>query len=182
METIENPVLGERITFLQTSRQTGGNKSLMECYLSPKGGVPLHYHRRFTETFKIIEGQLNVQVGNKIKTLKSNETATSPININHRFYNTSGKPVLFTCELTPGSEGFENVIRIGCGLATDGKTTKKGIPKNLWHMAILMNMGEVYLVGIFKIFEKFFRFLAKTNKGRKIEKELVIKYCNQINT
>jgi hypothetical protein len=43
-------------------------------------------------------------------------------------------------------------------------------------MAVLMNMGEEYYVGIFSMFEKFFRFLARTNKAKKIEKEFTEKY------
>jgi len=178
METIENPVIGEKITFLTTSKQSNGDKSLMEIFLSPKGGNPLHYHRRFSESFKIIEGELNVQVGKELKILKPGDKTIAPINTIHRFYNTSGKPVRFTCELTPASEGFKNVLRIGCGLAQDGKAAKNGMPKNLLHMAVLMNMGEGYFVGIFSMFEKFFRFLARTGKGKKIEKELIEKYCS----
>ena len=177
MDTIENPVIGEKITFFTTSKQSNGDKSLMGIYLSPKGGNPLHYHKRFTETFKIIEGELNVQVGREIKILKQGDTATVPINTIHRFYNTSGKPVHFTCELIPASEGFENVLRIGCGLAQDGKAASNGMPRNLWYMAVLMNMGEGYFVGIFSMFEKFFRFIARTNKAKKIERELTEKYC-----
>lgn len=181
METIVNPIIGEKIIFLETSKQSGGKKTLMEVHLGPKGGNPLHYHKRFSESFKIIEGQLNVRVGKETKILKPNDTATAPTGTVHRFFNTSGETVQFTCELTPASEGFENVLRIGCGLANDGKAAKNGLPKGLMHMAITMNMGEGYSVGIFSILEKFFRFLAKTPKAKKIEKELLAKYCNPTN-
>jgi len=177
MEIIENPVAGEKVTFIETSKLSNGAKSLLEVYLGPKGGNPLHYHKRFSETFKVIEGQLNVQVRKEIKILKPNDAATAPINTVHRFYNTSGKPVLFTCELKPASEGFENVLRIGFGLSRDGKAAKNGMPKNMWHMAILMNMGEGSFIGVFSMFEKVFRMLAKTGKAKRIEKELIEKYC-----
>ena len=181
METIENPVIGEKITFLTTSKQSNGINSLMEIHLSPKGGNPQHFHKRFSETFKVFEGELNVQLGKEIKLLKPGDTATAPINTIHRFYNTSGKPVRFTCELRPASEGFENVLRIGCGLARDGKSAKNGMPKSILHMAILMNIGEGYFVGVFSLFEKFFRLLAQTNKAKKIEEDLLKKYCsNQV--
>ncbi len=178
METIVNPIIDETIIFIETSKQTNGKKTLMEVHLGPKGGNPLHYHKRFSESFKIIEGQLNVRVGKEIKILNQNETATAPIGTVHRFYNTSGKFTKFTCELSPASEGFENVLRIGCGLANDGKAGKNGLPKSLLHMAITMNMGEGYAIGIFSILEKFFRFLAKTPKAKRIEEELLAKYCN----
>jgi mannose-6-phosphate isomerase-like protein (cupin superfamily) len=79
MESMENPVIGEKITFLTTSKQSNGNKSLMEIFLSPKGGNPLHYHKRFHESFKIIEGELNVQVGKEIKILKPGDTTIAPL-------------------------------------------------------------------------------------------------------
>lgn len=177
MEKIENPVIGEHVTFLKTSKLTNGASSLLEVYLGPKGGNPLHYHKRFSETFKVIEGELMVQVGKEIKALKTGDIAVAPINERHRFFNTSGKPVLFTCELNPASEGFENVLRIGFGLARDGKAASNGMPSSIWHMTVLMNMGEGYFVGVFSLFEKLFRFLARTDKVKRIEKELLEKYC-----
>lgn len=179
METIVNPVIGEKITFHQTARQTNGSRSLMEIHLSPKGGNPLHFHKRFAETFRIIEGELQVQVGTVTRTLKPNDTATAPKNVVHRFFNTSGNPVVFTCELTPGSEGFENVLRIGCGLANDGKAAKNGMPKSLLHMAILMKMGEGYFVGVFAVFQNIFRLLASTKSAKAREQQLLGKYCSQ---
>ena len=178
MDTIENPVIGERVRYLVTSKQSNGAKSLLEVFLSPKGGNPLHYHKRFSETFGVIEGELNVRIGNETKVLKPGDVATAPVNAVHRFFNTSGKPVLFTCELNPASEGFENVLRIGFGLARDGKAASNGMPANIWHMTVLMNIGEGYFVGVFSLFERFFRFLARTDKAKRIEKELLEKYCS----
>lgn len=176
MDTIENPVIGERITYLTTASQSKGEKTLLEIYLGPKGGNPLHYHP-FTESFKVLDGELTVQIGKKIKKLMPGETASVPSNAVHRFYNASNKPVLFTCELNPACEDFENVLRIGCGLANDGKAGRNGMPKSLWHMAILMNMAEGSFVGAFSVLERFFRLLARTAKARRIEKELLAKYC-----
>lgn len=177
METITNPVIGEEVSFLTTSRQSNGEKTLMEVTLGPKGGNPLHYHKRFSETFRVIDGELNVQVGSQVHTLRVGDTITAPILSRHRFFNTSGKVVRFTCELIPASEGFENVLRIGFGLARDGMASGNGMPRSILHMAILMNMGEGYFVGVFSLLEKLFRWLAQTAKARKVEKELIEIYC-----
>jgi len=178
MEKIINPVIGEEIVFHQTSKQSNGVKTLMEVTLSPKGGNPLHYHKRFAEKFTVIDGELNVQVGKTIHKLKKGDTITANIKERHRFFNTSGKTSRFYCELVPASEGFENVLRIGFGLARDGFAAKNGLPKSIRHMAISMNMGEGYFVGVFSVFEKIFRRLAKSNKSKEIEKELLRRYCN----
>jgi quercetin dioxygenase-like cupin family protein len=179
MDIIDNPVAGEKVIYHLTSRQSNGEKTIMEVFLSPKGGNPLHYHTRFSETFKIIEGELNVQIGKEIRSLKAGDTAIAPINARHRFFNTSGKNVRFTVELTPASEGFENVLRIAFGLARDGHAASNGMPKSFWHMAVLMNMGEGYFVGLFSALEKVIRLLAKTEKVKKLEKQLIAKYCQQ---
>jgi len=55
----------------------------MEVTLSPKGGNPLHYHKRFTEKFTVIDGELNVQVGKTIHKLKKGDTTTARINDRH---------------------------------------------------------------------------------------------------
>jgi quercetin dioxygenase-like cupin family protein len=177
MEKIINPIIQEEVVYHITSRQSNGQKTLMEVTLGPKSGNPLHYHKRFAEMFTVIDGELNVQVGKTIHKLKKGETVTADINERHRFFNTSGKPTKFFCELQPASEGFENVLRIAFGLANDGRAAKNGMPKSITHMAILMNMGEGYFVGVFSIFEKIFRMLAKTAKAKGIEKELLGKYC-----
>ena len=178
MEKITNPVIGEEIIFHNTSKLSNGERTLMEVTLSPKGGNPLHYHKRFSEKFTVIDGELNVQVGKSLQKLKKGDTTIANINERHRFFNTSGKSTRFYCELVPATEGFENVLRIGFGLARDGYAAKNGLPKSIRHMAISMNMGEGYFVGIFSVFEKIFRILARSKKSKEIEKELLKKYCS----
>lgn len=141
-------------------------------------GNPLHYHKRFSETFHVLEGELSIKLGSEKKILKPGESATAPMNTNHRFYNTSGKQVRFQVELKPSSEGFENVLRIAFGLANDGQAGGNGMPKSPVHNGILMNMGEGYFVGAFSILEKVFRFFGRSEKARRIEKELLAKYCS----
>jgi mannose-6-phosphate isomerase-like protein (cupin superfamily) len=177
MDKIVNPIIGEELIFLTTSKQSNGEKTIMEVTIGPKGGNPLHYHERFSETFNVLEGELSVQVGTEKMKLNVGDTATAPPNTNHRFYNTSGKPVRFTVELKPASEGFENVLRIAFGLAQDGKAGSNGMPKSFIHNGILMKMGEGSFVGLFSILEKVFRYFGDSDKARQIEKELLDKYC-----
>jgi len=176
MDKIINPVIGEEIVFHTTSKQSKGEKTVMEVLIQPKGGNPLHYHNLFSETFYVIDGELSVQIGKEKMKLKAGQTATAPMKTVHRFYNTSGKQVRFTVELRPASEGFENVLRIAFGLAQDGKAGPNGMPKSLVHNGILMHMGEGYFVGAFSILEKVFRYFGNSPKAKQIETELLEKY------
>src|SRR6476620_4741896 len=58
-DAIENPVSGERITFVRTSEQTGGALAEMDLELSPTAFLAAeHIHRSQEETFEVVEGRI----------------------------------------------------------------------------------------------------------------------------
>ncbi len=73
--TIENPVTGERFTFLTTAEETDGELLKIKAEI-PAGtpGVPLHYHLTFTEGFEVLEGRLDLRVGEDHLVLSSGES------------------------------------------------------------------------------------------------------------
>jgi hypothetical protein len=42
--TIINTATGEKVTYLETSLETGGARSSLEMEAKPGGGVPVHQH------------------------------------------------------------------------------------------------------------------------------------------
>ena len=134
MDKIVNPVIGEEVTFLTSSKQSSGEKTLMEIYLSPTGGNPLHYHKTFTEIFTAIDGELGVKLGKSLrKILNPGESYTVGPNLIHGFFNPTDREIKFKSDINTGHQGFENSLRILYGLAEDGQTNDKGIPKTaIW--------------------------------------------------
>jgi mannose-6-phosphate isomerase-like protein (cupin superfamily) len=62
---IENPLTGERVTFLATTEETSGEYVRIRNETSAGArGVVLHYHLTYTETFKVLDGRLDMCVGN----------------------------------------------------------------------------------------------------------------------
>jgi mannose-6-phosphate isomerase-like protein (cupin superfamily) len=177
METIENPIIGDRVTFVNTAEETNGEKTILEILLAPKGGNVLHYHTHFTETFTVIDGELKYQLGKEVFTLNPGQSATIPLYAQHRFFSTSEKPTKFLCELKPGSRNFENALRIAYGLARDGKCNNKAVPKKISYLAILFEMSQSYLVGFFSLIQPIFKFAAARARKKGIEKGLLDKYC-----
>ena len=56
-DVIENPVTGERLLFLETSHETGGEYVLVECTVQPNGVVAAaHVHPHQSERFEIESG------------------------------------------------------------------------------------------------------------------------------
>lgn len=176
---IINSVIKDTITFIQTSDETDGATSELELTLMPKGGNFPHYHKAFTETFTAIEGSLGLKLdGNIHKILQVNESYTVFPNQVHSFFNPEDKEIRFNIKITPGHVGFENSLRILYGLAEDGLTNKKSIPKSVNHVAIIGKMSDSYLPGVMNILTPLFNYLAERAKHNGIEKQLVDRYCN----
>ena len=153
--TIYNPVQQDRVIFLETVSETNGRYTLVEVDLAAGGGVGLHYHKTYSESFVCLEGELKVQLDKEIYTLKEGD---DPITANpfalHRFFNASKIPCRFRVTISPGCRGFEESLKIAYGLARDGKTNKKGLPKKFSHVALLLLLSESKLTGWRALIEK----------------------------
>jgi len=54
---------GDHYTFLVTGEESGGAYFVMEALVPPGGGPPPHIHTREDETYYILEGQIEVLLG-----------------------------------------------------------------------------------------------------------------------
>jgi quercetin dioxygenase-like cupin family protein len=144
---IENPVIKDRATILKSRDDTNGAYLLEKLEVAPGGENLMHFHTSFTEKFSVVDGQLNVSLNGEEKVLKAGEFAFVPAMAHHRFYNTSDEYVTAIVEIRP-ARNFEKALRIGYGLARDGKVNAKAVPKNIWHLALLFQLGESYMSGV----------------------------------
>jgi quercetin dioxygenase-like cupin family protein len=170
-----NPVIGDKATLIKTSDDTNGECTLLEVVVVPGGGNAFHTHTSYSEKFEVLEGKLSVTLDNTTYQLEAGDTATIPANAVHCFNNRTSAPVKFLVEFSPAQPGFEKMIAIGYGLASDGLVNKKAIPKDIRHLAILASMSGTIPSGIFKIFMPLFKLIA--GLSRRVEAELVNKYC-----
>lgn len=147
-DTIENPVLGSRMTFLERSADTGGEYVRIEIVEAPHAlGPPLHIHPSQSETFEVAEGRLNLEVDGRESTLEAGESATVPPGRPHRYWNGSDEQVRATMELRPGGN-FELFLETTAGLAAVGKVNAAGVPNLLQTAVILQEYWDVFrLVG-----------------------------------
>jgi mannose-6-phosphate isomerase-like protein (cupin superfamily) len=174
---IYNPIQKDYATFLETSEETGGEHTLIEIEVAPGGGTTPHYHLTYAEHFEVISGALQVMVGGETRTLTAGEKAVAPKNTLHNFHNATDEPTTFLVELRPGSKGFEKALRVAYGLAADGLSNSKGLPKNPYHTALLFEWGEGRLPGVFAFLEPVFRLLARRARRKGIDRELEERYA-----
>jgi quercetin dioxygenase-like cupin family protein len=130
-DTIHNPVTGERITFLATSRDTDGEAVVIEVAVRPNGFVAAaHVHPSQTERFAVKTGTLGLKAGGRKLTLDAGDVATVEAGTPHKFWNAGEDEVTFVCEVRPALQ-FESLLETMFALAADGKTSRKGMPNPL---------------------------------------------------
>lgn len=175
--TIVNPVIKDEATFIRTARES--DVSELEIKLLPKGGNVLHYHKTYSETFQAINGPLGLRLG-KEKTIilqPGQRYTVKPMQL-HAFFNPSDeREITFTITIEPGHEGFENSLRILYGLAADGLTDQRSIPKNLKHTALVLVMSDMNAPGLLTWVFPVLKWIARRAKASGVEEQLLAKYC-----
>jgi mannose-6-phosphate isomerase-like protein (cupin superfamily) len=137
-DVIENPVTGERLLFLETSRETGGEYVLVECTVQPNGFVAAaHVHPYQTERFEIERGRVGFKLGGEEIYAEAGETVVVPAGSSHKFWNAGETEAVFVTEVRPALQ-FERLLETMFALANDGKTSKKGMPNPL-RLAVIAN-------------------------------------------
>jgi quercetin dioxygenase-like cupin family protein len=137
-DTIENPITGERLRFLATSRDTGGESVVVECTIQPDGAVAAaHVHPKQTELFEVLEGTVAFKLGRKRVEKRAGESVLVEAGTAHKFWNAGSTPSRFVTTVRPALQ-FERLIDTMFSLAADGKTNKKGMPNPL-RLAVIAN-------------------------------------------
>lgn len=137
-ETIENPVTGERVTFLRTAGDTGGELVEIEVAIDPDGAVAAaHVHPYQSERFEVLEGTLEFRRGREKVVAGPGAVVTVPAGAVHSFRNAGETTARFRCEVRPALQ-FERFLQTMFGLAAAGRTNKKGMPSPL-RLAVIAN-------------------------------------------
>jgi quercetin dioxygenase-like cupin family protein len=146
-EVIENPLSGERLTFLKTTADTNGQSFEFEFVAPPGWSVSEHIHPRQKERTQLISGILEGSVSGQEAKLNPGEARLVPAGVAHAWRNPSDEEeARFSVEFSPAlnmESGFETAWR----LAREGKATAAGMPKNPLQLAVIASAhkDEAYL-------------------------------------
>lgn len=163
-------------TFLETSEETGGERTLAELEVAPGGKVTPHYHLTYSERFTVLEGRLSVEIDGVRHELGAGDEAAAAPGSLHAWRNPGEERSITRVELRPGSPGFEKALRVVYGLAADGLVLKNGVPRNPLQAALVLEMGEVRLPGAYAVFERLLGLLARLARWRGVDRELERRY------
>lgn len=125
-DTIENPIHGERVTFLKRARDTDGEFVRFEVVAEPgASGPPEHVHAKQEEYFQVRAGTLAGEVdGEPIKLEAGDEYAVWP-GTPHTWGNGGDEELRVLIEVRPALQ-FEEMLEAFYGLARDGKLSESG--------------------------------------------------------
>ncbi len=104
-------VVDELITFKASGEDTGGAYSLTDSVVPPGGGPPPHVHHQEHEAFWVLEGELEVQVGENTFRAGAGSFVHLPKDIQHAYQNVGTGPARFLTLMVPGGleKFFEEV-------------------------------------------------------------------------
>jgi quercetin dioxygenase-like cupin family protein len=136
-QIISNPVSGERITFIQTAQDTGGERLEFELELTPDGSVPgAHVHPEQEERFHVLEGTMKFRRGWRRVVATAGDTVVVPPGTVHRFENAGDDVARCRVQVVPALD-MERLLETTVELALEGNVTRSGMPKPL-HLALFV--------------------------------------------
>ena len=113
-------VADELMTFKVSSEDTGGMYALTDSVVPPQGEAPLHVHHREDEAFWVLDGELEILVGEDTFRASAGSFVYLPKGIRHAYKNVGTGPARFLTLIVPGGleKFFEEVDKPGTDLST----------------------------------------------------------------
>ena len=119
---------GDIYTFLATSAETDGEYFVMEGLVPPDAGPPPHIHHNQVETFYVVEGELEILLGDQVHEAKAGDFVHVSKGTPHRFINRSQTPAKMILTFVPAGdieqffrEAFEQASGPACTRSADNR-------------------------------------------------------------
>ena len=99
---------GATIQFLLGPDDKMPHFHLRRFTLEPEGHIPMHLHPDIEHEQLVLEGQMELTLGDQVKTVKAGDVVYIPSGLAHAYHNKGDKPVRFLCAV-PVSEAYETI-------------------------------------------------------------------------
>jgi quercetin dioxygenase-like cupin family protein len=124
-DTIENPITGERMTFLLTGMA-----------VRPGGFVTSeHVHPLQEERFIVKTGQLTMSLAGQERQCTAGDEIAIPARTPHAWWNSGTEELRVLVEFRPAGR-FDQFVRTFFALAHTGRTNSRGLPTNVLQLAV----------------------------------------------
>ena len=99
--TIDDPLTGQRLSFLEIAGETDGRSLRAEVRLEPGGFVPRHLHLRQDERIEILAGSIRYRTRGEDRIMRPGDSAAVPRRRIHRVTNAGGGEAVFVLDVRP---------------------------------------------------------------------------------
>lgn len=180
-QILRNPDTGDIYEFLETAKDTNGQRVTMKMTLKSKGElVPNHIHALQDEHFEVVSGKLTIVLDGKKQILTQGETITLPKNKPHNHYNNDSETVVLIQSVSPALD-FDYLLENIIGLTIDGKMPngKSGLVQELvtlkyldskTYLANIPKGLQIFLMNVVGPIGRMFGYRAIYKKYSDIEK------------
>ena len=103
------PFLNDRVSIIVSSNDTNGVYSMMHWIVGPRTVAYPHVHDLYEETFYLLKGELEFQLGDESISLSERDFVRVPAGVRHGFRNQKDEEVDLLVSLSPG--GMEEFFR-----------------------------------------------------------------------
>ena len=129
--SIHNPVTGETWVAMVRGADTGGAHVEGRGLLPPGTRPPgMHRHPHQDERITVVKGRIRVRVGDDEREYGPGESVTLPHGVWHDFWVIGDEPAETLGRAEPAL-GIELILATLAGLASEGKTDRRGRPRLL---------------------------------------------------
>ena len=151
-QTLDMTPIGMIFHIVKTSAETDGQRLEMEWELLPKAdGTPVHIHPFADESYKVLEGQLEVKINGQWKALKQGEEFTVNKGVPHTFRNPLDAITRVYNTHSPGmqfDDYFEALSNIVTRLSAGTKQKLKMNLNTVIHLCMLMKKYKAEMVSV----------------------------------
>ena len=141
-ESIDNPVTGERLSFICTAADTDGQLLAIDVQMRAGGRIAAaHVHRRQEERFAVRSGTIRLRVGGQERSASAGEEVVVARGVPHSWWNDGDVESTVRVEFRPALD-TETFFETFFGLARDGRTNSKGMPKLLQLLVLVADLGD----------------------------------------
>jgi quercetin dioxygenase-like cupin family protein len=98
---------GDGVTILASGKETNGAYAQVEGMLAPRGEAPAHIHHREDETFYVLEGSIELRIGDVVHVVQAGDYMQVPRGTVHSLRNVGEHTARALVTFVPaGLEGF----------------------------------------------------------------------------
>ena len=176
--TIDNPVTGQRAVFIETARESGGARTVLDVETTPGGGVLPHRHGDHEEWIDVLEGEIELTTSGVTRRVCAGEHVVIEPGAVHSWRNPGAdRNLRFRGTMMPGHPGFETVLRVSFGLGRDGELRPSGLPRRFADLALLADWDPSLLaVGARRLLAPLMRWSARRARAHGRAAELLRRY------